>query len=111
MAAPVIPVWTISDRLRKAREAAGLSQGELAVLMRVSRQTISNYENPGWTRRRQGVVIDQWAAKTGVPVEWIEGRWDGEPDEVRSRCTAMGRSVDTPGDLRFRDDAPLDLAA
>ena len=36
--------WTMGDRLRKAREAAGFDQVDLAELIGVSRTTVSNHE-------------------------------------------------------------------
>ena len=41
----VAPTWTLGDHLRKARETRGLSQSELAVLIDVSRRSISTYES------------------------------------------------------------------
>ena len=40
----LIPTWTIADRLRKARESAGLEQNEPALAAGISRATISNSE-------------------------------------------------------------------
>lgn len=65
-----IPVWTISDRLRKAREHAGLSQAELADAIGVSRNSISNYESGHTTPRV--IVLNAWALTTGVPRSWLE---------------------------------------
>ena len=64
-----IPSWSISDRLRKAREHAGLEQGELAAAIDVSRTTISNYERGHVSPRR--IVVRQWALRTGVPFDWL----------------------------------------
>ena len=36
----VVPMWTQADRLRKAREHAGLEQGEFALAIGVSRNTV-----------------------------------------------------------------------
>lgn len=62
--------WTIADRLWKAREYAGLDQRQLAEQMGVSRQTVSNYENANTRPRR--IVLNAWAAITGVEVAWLE---------------------------------------
>ncbi|MDU5380556.1 MAG: helix-turn-helix transcriptional regulator, partial [Actinomyces sp.] len=83
-----IPQFDRSDRLRKAREHAGLEQAQLAELIGVSRNTISGAERGANTPRRH--VVMAWAMATGVPVEWIEtGRVprhdDGGPD---GRCAA-----------------------
>ena len=62
-------MWTMLDRLRKARESAGLLKEELAERLEVSRNTIGNYESG--KVRPQPVVVKMWALVTGVPVEWI----------------------------------------
>jgi transcriptional regulator with XRE-family HTH domain len=66
-----IPTFTIADRLRKAREDAGLKQHQLADLLEVDANTVSNYEN-GNTKRHQRITLTRWALVTGVPVEWIK---------------------------------------
>lgn len=69
-AAGQIPLFTQADRLRKAREHAGLEQGELAELMGVSRGTVSNNEKGKVAARR--IVIRAWALATGVDAAWLE---------------------------------------
>lgn len=85
--AGVIPQWTVADRLRKARIAAGLEQAELARDIDVSRNTVSNYESGHVTPRR--IVLRAWSLRTGVPLEWIEtgvapGSGDDPHDGSRS---------------------------
>ncbi|NUU12728.1 helix-turn-helix transcriptional regulator [Curtobacterium pusillum] len=91
----MIPRWTVADRLRKAREAAGLDQQTLAALTGMSRTTISNYEAERVKPRRAGVVV--WAMATGVPFAWLmtgadtqnapgpDGGTEGDSDGVRSK--------------------------
>lgn len=64
-----IPEWTLGDRLRKAREDAGLSQVELALSIGVSRGTIGNAELDD--RRPLPITLRAWADATGVPLEWL----------------------------------------
>lgn len=71
------PEWTLTDRLRKAREVAGLDQAELAELIGVGRTSISNYEKAVSTPKRP--VILSWALATGVPVEWLASGITPEP--------------------------------
>lgn len=65
-----IPNWTIQDRLRKARDHAGLSQGELADRVGITRTMAANVEN-GRTEPRP-IVIRMWAMCTGVDAGWLE---------------------------------------
>ena len=73
-----IPEWTQGDRLRKAREDAGLDQKELADRIGVSRATISNAEVG--SRETLEVTIRAWAMATGVPLAWLQGRPVTGPD-------------------------------
>jgi len=70
-----VPQWSVQDRLRKAREHAGMTQLELAESIGVARNSVSNYEN-GTTRPRQ-IVLNQWSLATGVPVSWLQSGDDG----------------------------------
>ena len=65
-----VPAFTVADRLRKAREHAGLEQGDLAERMGVSRGTVSNNELGKVAPRR--IVLRAWALATGVDVGWLE---------------------------------------
>ena len=65
-----IPVFTIGDRLRKARERTGLSQGDFAAEIDISPRSVSNYESEAVSPRK--LVLKAWALRTGVPLEWIE---------------------------------------
>ncbi len=64
-----IPEWTLGDRLRKAREDAGLSQSQLATRLAVSRNTIGNAETG--SHRPLPITIKAWADETGVPHAWL----------------------------------------
>lgn len=68
---PDLPVWTLGDRLRKAREFAGLDQDELAERIGISRGTVSNYELGRGQRPPKRIVINAWAEVTNVPVSWL----------------------------------------
>lgn len=74
--AGVVPAWTLGDKLRKAREHAGLSQTELEALTGISRRSIVSYEGGGRAPRRPQLVA--WAVATGVPLAWLEDH-DGGP--------------------------------
>lgn len=65
----VVPTFTLGDRLRKARETAGLEVGQLAEVIGVHRQSISNYESGRTSPRRP--VLRMWALVTGVDEAWL----------------------------------------
>ena len=67
--APAVPAWTLGDRMRKAREHAGLKQSELAEEIGVGRSTIVTYETDRSQPSRP--VLLSWALRCGVPFEWL----------------------------------------
>ena len=64
-----VPEWSITDRLRKARELTGLDQTEFADLIGVSRGTVSSYERGADTHKRPYLLA--WAIGSGVSLEWL----------------------------------------
>ena len=64
------PQITVHDRLRKAREFAGLEQAELAERIEVDRGSIHNYET-GKTTRLKAPVMRRWAMACEVDYDWI----------------------------------------
>lgn len=86
-----VPQWTTADRLRKAREYAGLDQRQLADEMGVSRNSVSNYEH-GHVQPRK-IVLRAWAMVTGVPYEWLV---DGELPRPDSNREPAGYGAPAP---------------
>lgn len=84
-----IPEVTIADRLRIARESAGLEQIELAERTQISRSTIQNYENRNWDRERKVVFIKTIALALGVDATWLltGAAPHPAPDGVRDNVT------------------------
>lgn len=87
-----IPRWTLGDRLRKAREHAGLSTAALGTDLGLHRNSIGAYERDQTEPKR--AVLMAWALRCGVPFEWlVSGEAppsdDGGGTEVlqASRCT------------------------
>lgn len=79
MPAPgTVPEWTVGDRLRKARETAGLTQQELAAEIGVSHRSITNYESDRSSPKRP--VLVTWAMRTGVDLSWILQQDAPSPD-------------------------------
>jgi transcriptional regulator with XRE-family HTH domain len=71
-----IPEWTITDRLKKAREHAGFTQVEMARELGIGRSTLAAYESGKNAIPRK--IVLAWAICTGVPREWLLGRQHAE---------------------------------
>lgn len=65
-----MPVWTVGDRLAKARDFAGLTQQQMAERLDMGRRSIVRYEARSNPPRS---IVLAYAAVTGVPVEWLDG--------------------------------------
>lgn len=100
MSDQIIPTWTLGDRLAKARETAGIGVQQMARLLNISRNTVTNWEHGRGEPTRAAVMA--YSTLTGVPMWWIEGQapCDGgdQQQEVVARSTKW-------------DAAPLLLAA
>ena len=85
------PVWTLADRLRKAREHARLTQQELADHIGISRASVVNYETGRHAPSRP--VLLSWSMATGVDMGWLQGppTPGGEKASYRSRIRKPGR--------------------
>lgn len=78
----VWPRWTTGDRLRKARQTAGLTQIQLASAIKMSPRTVVEYEQD--VRPPRYGPLFGWATVCSVDVEFLD------PDGIiRSgfRCT------------------------
>jgi transcriptional regulator with XRE-family HTH domain len=81
---------SVADRLREAREAAGLSQGQVAKKLQLHRPTISEIEAG---RRKVSVEeLSQFANIYGVPVEWIVSGPKGN-DSADARMLVAARQL------------------
>lgn len=77
------PVWTLGERLAKARRDAKLTQEELAVKMQLSTNTITNYET-GVTKPRH-ITLMAWSTFTDTDLDWLvvgDGPQGGEEAPV-----------------------------
>jgi transcriptional regulator with XRE-family HTH domain len=105
-----IPTWTVGDRLRKARQHAGLEQAEFAEEIAVSRGTVLNYENDRVKPRM--IVLRAWSMRTGVPLHWL---MDGEsPQPVEAGGSGGLPRLDLnqrPSDYRSCEVTPLRKAS
>ena len=93
--APEVPTFHRGDRLRKARERAGLTSHEMADRIGVSRQTVTRWEH-GKHMPKAAIVL--WATITEVPVDWLEQDEDpplrcylAQPKARRSASISWGR--------------------
>ena len=86
-----IPEWTLGDRLRKAREDAGMSQAELALAVGVSRNTIGNAEVGATVPLT--VTLRAWAEATKVPADWL---LYGQVSPTPPRRGGRGRTTTAP---------------
>ena len=69
----------IAARLRMAREAAGLSQGQAAKLMDMHRPTVSEIE--AGRRRLAADEMAKFAKTYGIGVAWLIGENDDNADD------------------------------
>lgn len=83
--AGIVPTWTLPDRMRKAREVAGMSQTQLATVTGISRRSISAYESGDSKPRRPQLIT--WALATGVRLDWLCPEQDSnlQPTDHRRR--------------------------
>ena len=88
----------IAGRLRTAREAAGLTQGQVAKLLGLHRPTVSEIE--AGRRRVSGEELVQFAEMYGVSVEWITTPSEAsDPSEERILLAARELSKMKDQDL------------
>ena len=95
MEARTVPTWTLSDRLTKARQVAGLKQDELANVLGLNRRTVIRYEAG---EIAMYPTLLSWADACGVSVSWLLTGDDssansganthGEPDQLHLELVA-----------------------
>jgi len=70
----------MGDRLGKSLKAAGMSIGDMAGFLEVHRNTVAI-----WIRGERPphpAMLKLWAARTRVPLEWLEsGKWPDTPGD------------------------------
>ena len=81
-----VPTWTLGWRLRRALAFADISVQEIADELGVTRTTVSRWANDRGTPPRR-VYVKEWAARCGVPFEWLE-KGDAAEDEAASAAAS-----------------------
>lgn len=69
-------IWSVGERIRKAREDHGWKQTDLAGELRVSRTTIGGWENN--EHPASHLALRAISDLTGKPLWWLEG-YDVQP--------------------------------
>ncbi len=88
---PTKPRMAIAARLRMAREAAGLSQGQAAKLLDMHRPTVSEIE--AGRRRLAADELARFAGTYGISVAWLVGEHDDGADDVSDRIKLAARQL------------------
>lgn len=83
-----VPVFTLQDRLRKAREEGGLDQKDLADALGSTRQMISNYET-GFSPYPRHYLLVAWAMACDVDLDWLIGDYPGPPRRTRKDSSTV----------------------
>lgn len=78
----IIPEWTLGDRLRKARQVAGMSQRELAEAIGEGSSSLAMWESDRATPRDLRRRLANIARVTGVNVEWLAGDAEEDPPSL-----------------------------
>ena len=76
--AGAVPNWTLSDRVRKAREHSGLKQAELAERVGMARTSLARIEQGKTDPRRTTLIAIAFA--TGVDLGWLQNGETPAPD-------------------------------
>lgn len=81
----------LGERLRKARESAGLSQGQVARLLNMHRPTITDMESE--SRKVTAGELAQFAELYKVSLEWLTGT-ESRDSTVRMAARKLGALKD-----------------
>lgn len=97
-----LPTFTLLDRLRKAREHAGLTQAAFAEKVGVSTVTYSRYESGA--RNVPDEVVERAAEATGVPLDWFYQDDAAPPPSNSPNLFPPGSTITwTPDGLRVTE--------
>ena len=96
----------IGERLRQSREAAGLSQGQVAKLLKMHRPTVSDIENE--TRKVTAGELREFARLYKVSLEWLvdETAKEGQKLKLAARKLSALKDKDLDAVLRIIESLP-----
>lgn len=89
----------LGERLRQAREAAGLSQGQVAKMLQLHRPTITEIESEN--RKVSAGELAQLADLYKVSLEWLTGA-DTQSSRVKMAARKLGALKDKDLDTAMR---------
>lgn len=92
----VMGTQTLATRLKRAREAKGLKQSELAKLVGITPSAISQWES-GLIGRIDGANLLSAARALGVTADWLLGGIGNGPDATADERPSYGHPL--PEDL------------
>lgn len=109
MSTDTVPKWSLGDRLRKARQVAGIrSHKEMAQRLGVSEDTIKRWEGDKYSPSR-GYVLG-WALECGVDPQWLENEGGDGADSRADHLYQVTAELDGQLDI-FNPALDLCLAA
>lgn len=90
----------LGNRIRGARRIAGITQAELASMLRVSRSAVANWEGASgiWPASARLLSI---ATVTGVSYEWLATGRGMAMDATEGLPAVRGELIDDPQELRM----------
>ena len=104
-------IMTFSDKVKRAREVAGLTQDELAQAIGVSRRTITAYESEGAVARRSTTEKLAYALKVSVKYLIDEKCTDPLAEIEKDEYIEQARALYGSKGVRDMDELLKDNAA
>lgn len=81
-----VPQWTVGDRLRKAREEAGIGVEQMAAQIGRNRNSITRYER---SRTVDVLVVRAYSAFTATSMTWLLTGTGPDDEEGESAITPV----------------------
>ena len=102
-----VPEFDVSDRVRKARESAGMQQAELAERAGMARSGVARIESgKGGKPRRSSLIAIAFA--TGVDLMWLEtGKTPAGPEPDGGEMLPLLDSNQQPFGYTDGDTSPI----